>query len=83
MDKFISGTIQRGESTISVGVPIEAVTSDNVEECLSDLKMRRERDPISRIDREIRREARYTYEDIRYLLELQKESIIRSMTPKS
>tara|TARA_R110001583_G_scaffold11348_1_gene51469 strand:+ start:1671 stop:1922 length:252 start_codon:yes stop_codon:yes gene_type:complete len=83
MDKFISGTIQRGESTISVGVPIEAVTSDNVEACLSDLKMRRERDPISRIDREIRREARYTYEDIRYLLELQKESIIRSMTPKS
>ena len=56
--------------------------TDNVEACLSDLKMRRERDPISRGDREIRREARYTYEDIRYLLELQKESTIRLMNAK-
>jgi len=82
MVKFISGTIQRGESTISVGVPIEAALG-RWERVLSDLKMRRERDPISRGDREIRREARYTYEDILYLLELQKESIIRSMNAKS
>ena len=48
---------------------------DKVENCLSNLKMKRERDPVSRGDKECRKEARYLYDDIRFLLQLQKESI--------
>tara|TARA_R110000744_G_scaffold341746_1_gene446944 strand:- start:249 stop:467 length:219 start_codon:yes stop_codon:yes gene_type:complete len=47
--------------------------SPELQQVLTNLKMRRARDPISKEDREIRQEARYTFDDILYLLQLQKE----------
>lgn len=47
---------------------------------IANLKLMRERDPVSKGDKEVRKEARYTYEDIQYLLQLQVELINKSTT---